>query len=220
MSSNPEVAFGVALLALVGVFFTALMAGWNARKRGEVDRQLLEVKANLDKLNALELAKVQAEHSAKLKAIEQDRANQNAAEERRRSADAATLKNILDALNPDTVIAFLRNHDFGGLYNRESTEPLKRFLALSRRPDAEFLNPVLEQQRESLIETGDRLVRLLALKTHPRQGTFSSVVPESMINEKHPPWIDENAKEINDTATEFVDSFENLVRRARSAHAC
>lgn len=184
-----------------------------------MDRQLLEVKANLDKLNALELAKVQAEHSAKLKAIEQGRANQNAAAERRRTADAATLKNILEVLDLDTVIAFLRSHDFGGLYDRESTEPLMRFLELSRRPDAEFLNPDLEQQRESLVETGGRLARLLALKTHPRQGTFSSVVPESMINEKHPPWIDQNAKEINDTATDFVASFEKLVRRARSAHA-
>lgn len=218
MTSSPEVALGVALIALVGVLITALIAVLNARKRGDLDRQLLEVKASLDKLNSLELAKVQAEHSTKLKAIEQDRASQMAGEERRRNADAATLASILSILDPDRVIAFLRNHDFGGIYDREETEPLSKFLELSRRPDAEFLSPDLEQLRKSLAAAGKRFSSSLALNTHPRQGTYNSVLPESLINEKQPPWVDENAKELNDQATEFVEIFERLVRQARAAH--
>jgi hypothetical protein len=132
--------------------------------------------------------------------------------------DASTLTSILAVLGPDNVIAFLRNHDFAGIYDREEGEPLLRFLELSRRPDSEFLNPELEQLRESLVALGARLAKLLALKTHPRQGTFSSVLPENMVNEIRPAWIDANAEEINDCATAFVDAFEKLVRHARKAH--
>lgn len=209
----------MALVALVGVLFNALVSIWNARKRGDLDRQLLELKATLDKVNALELAKVQAEHSAKLKSLEQDRTMQAAVDERRRKADSENLKTILSVLDPDRVMAFLRDHDFGGIYDREDTEPLHRFLELSQRPDAEFLSSDLENMRRSLVEGGTRLSRLLALKTHPRHGTFSSVVPENLINEERPPWVNQNAEEINDAATEFVQAFERLVRHARAAHA-
>lgn len=218
MTNSPEVAFGMALVALAGVLFTAFISVWNARKRGELDFRLLEIKSNLDKLNALELAKIQAEHSAKLKELDQVRSEQIALSERRRNADSATLIKVLEVLDPNRVIAFLRNHDFAGTYDREEVEPLLRFRELAERPDSEFLDPKLEQMRIMLVRLSARLAKALAMKTHPRQGTLSSVLPEHLINDIRPKWVDDNAVELNDCATEFVEAFENLVREARKAH--
>lgn len=215
---TPEIALYVGLLALVGVLVNALVAANNARKRGELDAKLIEVKSRLDQFNAVELAKVQAEHSAKLKTLEFERAQYAAAEERRRTADSANLANLLAVLDPDHVISFLRTHDFSGIYDRDETDPIFRFIELSKRPDSEFLEPELEALRGSLVSVASKLSRLLALKTHPRQGTFGSVLPESLVNDERPAWVNQNADEINECATAFVAAFEDLVRRARVSH--
>lgn len=218
MTPTPEIAVIIALLALFGVLINALVAANNARKRGELDTKLLEIKSKLDQFNAMEIAKVQAEHSAKLKSLEFDRLQNAAAEERRRTADSANLTKLLEILDPNQVIAFLRTHDFNGIYDRNESDPLLRFLEMSKRPDSEFLAPQLEALRGSLLTVGSKLSQLLAFKTHPRQGTFSSVLPQNQVNEERPAWVNENAEEINGCATSFVEAFEKLVREARLSH--
>ena len=215
MPQTPELALALALIALFGVLVNALVAANNARKRGELDAKLLELKSKLDQFNALELARIQAEHGAKLKALEFDRTQHAAAEERCRSADSSTFNKILETLDQDQVISFLRTHDFNGTYDRNESDPILRFIDLSKRPDSEFLNPELENLRTSLFDMAKTLAGLLAIKTHPRQNTFSSVLPESLVNHVRPAWVDENADEINDCATSFVEIFEKLVRHAR-----
>lgn len=218
MTPTPEVALLVALLALLGVLVNALVAASNARKRGQLDGKLLELKSRLDQINAMELAKVQAEHSSQLKSLEFDRTQHAAAEERRRGADSATFKKVAELLDPDHVIAFFQTHDFHGIYDRNDSAPLLRFLELSKRPDSEFLEPELEALRSSLFAISAELSQLLAQKTHPRQGTFSSVLPADCVNVERPPWVDQNADEINDCATRFIEAYESLVRHARHSH--
>ena len=208
-------AIVIALIALFGALINALVAANNARKRGDLDSRLLELKANLDKLNAVDLARVQAEHTTRLKELEFDRTDQRAKDDRRRSADTATLLTIIEVLQPDHIIAFLRTHDFSGIYNRDDTDPIFRFLELAKRPDNEFLNPELEIKRTRLIVVARSLSRSLGVKTHPRQGTFNSVLPETLINEERPQWVDDNAEELNRYSDEFVQSYEELVRSAR-----
>ena len=219
MTPSPEIALFVGLLALLGVLVNALVAANNSRKRGELDAKLVELKSRLDQFNALELAKVQAEHSVKLKTLEFDQTQHAASEEQRRSVDSANVAKLLEVLDPERVISFLRTHDFHGIFDRDECDSLFRFLEISKRPDAEFLEPELEALRSSLVSIGSKLSRLLALKTHPRQGTFSSVLPESQVNEERPAWVNKNADEINDSATAFVEVFEQLVRHARLSHA-
>ena len=216
MPQTPEIALLLALIALFGVLVNALVAANNARKRGEIDQKLLEFKAKLDHLNAIDLAKVQAEHSEKLKSLEFDSKNSSEADERRRTADSATLLKILEILDPGNAIAFLREHDFNGTYNRHDSDPVFAFLEFSKRPESEFLDSDLENIRDKLIAIGTALSRLLALKTHPRQSTFNSVLPERYVNEIRPKWVDENAEELNDTASKFVEVYESLIRSARA----
>ena len=215
---TPEIALYVGLFALFGTLINALVAANNARKQRELDAKHLELKARLDQVNAVEIARVQAEHSVKLKTLELDRAQNVAAGERRRMADSATLAKLLEVLDPDRLIAFLRTHDFNGIYDRNESDGIFRFLELSKRPDSEFLERQLESLRVALVSVASKLSGLLALKTHPRQGTFSSVLPESQVNKERPVWVNRNADEINDCATALVEAFEGLVRHARLSH--
>jgi hypothetical protein len=216
MPSTPEIALAVALIALFGVMVNALVAANNARKRGELDEKLIQLKATLDQLNAVEMAKVQAEFSERLKLLEFDRSKQTADDDRKRKADAATLASILKTLEPNGIIAFLREHDFGGLFNRNDIAPLGRFIDQASQPDQEFLTSELEELRSRLVLLGRTLSNLIGAKTYPRHGNFNSVLPENLVNVERPPVIRENATKLNDTATDFVDSFDELVRKARS----
>ncbi len=215
MPSTPEIALTIALIALFGVMVNALVAANNARKRGELDEKLIQLKATLDQLNAVEMAKVQAGFSERLKLLEFDRSKQTADDDRKRKADAATLASILKTLEPDGIIAFLREHDFGGLFNRNDIAPLRRFIDQASRPDQEFLTSELEELRSRLVLLGHTLSSLIGAKTYPRHGNFNSVLPENLVNVERPPVIRENATKLNDTATDFVDSFDELVRKAR-----
>ncbi len=216
MPATPEIALAVALIALFGVMVNALVAANNARKRGELDEKLVQMKAKLDQLNAVEMARVQAEFSERLKLLEFDRSKQTADDDRKRKADAATLASIIKTLEPDGIIAFLREHDFGGLFDRNDIAPLGRFIDHASRPDQEFLTTELEELRSRLLLLARELSNLIGAKTYPRNGTLNSVLPEHLVNVERPPLIRENATKLNDTATDFVDSFDELVRKARS----
>jgi hypothetical protein len=220
MPNTPEIALIVALIALTGVLVNALVTLYNARKRGNIDEQLLKLKAELDQLNAREMARVQTEHTETLKKLEFERTQELADGERKRKADSERFAFILELLNPQEVIAFLREHDFGGMFDRKKIAPLNRFVDISTNPEQTFLFTELEQQRVQLAERARALSKLLGLNTHPRQGPFSSVLPENYINEVRPAWVDENATEINDAATSFVKAFEEFVYQCRVKLGC
>lgn len=218
MTPSPEIALVVAVIALLGVVLTAAVAIFNARSRADIDAQLVELKSRFDQLNAMELAKVQAQHSAKLKELEFERSQKADAYERSRRIDSAAMKNIMSALDQDRTISFLRDHDFNGIFDRQDCNSIYGFLALSERPESEFLNPQLEELRIALVQLAKKLATSIALKTFPRHGSFSSALPEAHINDERPDWVSANATEINENATNFVGAFDTLVRQARVLH--
>jgi hypothetical protein len=177
---------------------------------------MLKLKASLDLTNSSELAKVQAEHAARLKALEFDRTKTVADESRKRKADAQVLARVLSSLRPEGVITFLRDHDFGGSFDPEWVKPLHRFVDEANRPDHEFLLPELEALRLNLIEKGRVLSNLVALKTHRRDFGFQSVLPDSLVNAERPKHIIDAALNLNNAATDFVASYDELIRKARS----
>jgi hypothetical protein len=77
MNATPDAALAVAALALIGVLVTALVAAYNARKRGALDRELTELKEQLAATNAGQLAEKQANLEAGLAQVKGrlDRAN-------------------------------------------------------------------------------------------------------------------------------------------------
>lgn len=215
MTPTPELALTVALAALFGVLVNALVTAYNARKRGSIDERLLKLKAELDQLNSKEMALVQAEHNERLKRLEFERAQGAADAERRRLADLKSLALILETLNPQGVIAFLRDYDFGSAFNREDIAPLKNFVNISGAPEHAFLFPDLEQERQQVVEEARVLSKLIGLKTFPRQGSYSSVLPDDLVNEERPDWVNRNANEINKAATAFIRAFDRFVHRCR-----
>jgi hypothetical protein len=70
MNTTPDIALAVAALALVGVLVTALVATVNARKRGDTDQLLVNLKAELDALNAIDLVATQNDYAKKLTDLE------------------------------------------------------------------------------------------------------------------------------------------------------
>ena len=190
MTITPEITITVALIALFGVMVNVFVAVNNARKRGELDERL--------------------------KLIELDRKDKSADDDRKRIADAATLVSILKSLEPESLIAFLRHKDFGATFRSEEIQPLRRYIYFASRPDQEFLTKELEVLRCQLLFCGQTLLDLIGGGTYPRRDDFSSVLPEEFIHAERPQFVEDNAAEINNAATEFVNSFDSLVREARS----
>jgi hypothetical protein len=206
----------VSLIALGGTFVATYVAANTARKTREQTEKLVDLKSELDELVALHIADVQAGHNERLKKLEFEHADQVSRKAKEREADAATLGKLLNTLQPAEIVDFLRNHDFGGAFLRSEIKALGLFLFEASQPDREFLIPELETRRKDLVETGRRLSSLLGYKTHPGVGDANSVLPPDLVNRKRPDWVDENASELNEVATEFVAIFDELVRTARA----
>lgn len=212
MIVTPELAFTVALIALLGVLVTALVTIFIARRRGDLDERLLKLKAQLDAANTAEMANVQHSHAERLAKLEHS--NNLETEERARilKADGTRLKALLETLDPKQIISFLRDHDFGGAFRREEIFPLYRFVERADDPDQDFLDPEIEEIRRRLISAARVLSNNIALKTWPTVRDFNSARP----NDVPPARGDTNARELNDAATKFVGLFDELVRRARA----
>jgi hypothetical protein len=215
MTPTPELALVVALVALVGVALTAAATIYNARKRGAIDERLLRLKAELDQVNAREIAQVQAKHSERLKKLEFDRSQDSSDGERVRKIDSATFRKLLEFFDPQETIAFLRDHDFGGAFNRDYVSPLHNFVNVSSGPEHAFVSIELEHTRQPVVEAARTLSKLIGVKTFPTQGNLHSVLPSEYVNEMRPSWVTQNAAEINTAATKFVTSFEHLVKECR-----
>jgi hypothetical protein len=215
MTPTPELALTIALIALFGVLVNALVTAYNARKRGSIDERLLKLKAEIDHVNAREIARVQADHAEKQKIREFERTQDLAGDERKRKADAERFASILELLDSKNIMVFLREHDFGGAFPRNEIEPLNVFVNLSGDPDQTFLFDELEQQRLQVVQKARTLSKLIGVDTHPRQGDLISVLPEDYVNRIRPEWIEENATKLNNAATEFVSAFDEMVLTCR-----
>jgi hypothetical protein len=80
-----------------------------------------------------------------------------------------------------------------------------------------MLTKELEILRMDMVNKGRRLQCLIGQKTFPVNGTnYSSVLPDKYKNEPRPEGVIEAAKEINDAASEFVESYDEFVYKSRS----
>lgn len=80
----------------------------------------------------------------------------------------------MQTLDPQRIIAFLRDHDFGGAFRREDIKPSFRFVERASDPDQDFLDPALEDLRSKLAAAARALSKGLALRTAPTRGNSVS----------------------------------------------
>jgi hypothetical protein len=208
----------IALFALAGVILNICATIYLARRRADFDAKVVELKSKYDQLNAVEMAEIQANNSAKLKELEKRLSQESENAERNRQADSVVMKKIIAAVEPEHSLSFLRSHDFNGTFDRDDLKPVRRLLHLAEDVSCEFLDPILEELRVLALDAAMKLSSSVSLKTYPRQGSYSSVVPESAINDEYSSRFSAAAQEINENATKFADAFENLMRKARASH--
>jgi len=119
-------------------------------------------------------------------------------------------------LNPNGVISFLREHDFGGQFLREDVAPLHEFVVIGKNPDNEFIDPILEKERQTLLDSARKLAMSIATKTAPNSVGNFSVLPKHLVDGPRPDWVIREAAELNEAATAFVDNYESFVRFCRT----
>lgn len=132
------------------------------------------------------------------------------------STDIAVFEKLLALLDPNHVISFLRDHDFGGSFSREDIAPLNTFVAVGINPDSEFIDPALEKERKILLGSANKLGLAIAKNTAPNSVGNLSVLPNHLVDSPRPDWIIRETKELNEAATAFVDQSDNFVRFCRS----
>lgn len=184
-------SFLVALLALFGVLINAFVIAYNARKQSDYNERIKKLEFEI-------------EQNIKLS-------------ERQVATDKNTLDEITNIFDEVEVIRFLRNHDFGGSFDRKEIAPLNRMLFYADDAKNRMLIQELEILRKDMVNKGRKLQCLIGQKTSPVNGTTrSSVLPDKYIDEPRPKWVEEAAKEINDAANEFVESYDEFVYKSRS----
>ncbi len=208
----------VAFIALLGVLINALVTAYNARKRSNIDKNLIILKSEIEKLNVADLTKKQAEYSERLKRLEYELEQNSRLTERQIETDKKTLESITSMFDEVEAIYFLREHDFGGSFDRKKIDPLNKMLFYSEEVANRMVIPELEGYRKEMIKKAKELQNLIGAKTFPtkHEGTFNSVLSDEYVNKPRPKWVIEAAKEINDAATEFVASYDTFVYKARS----
>ena len=70
MTTTPEVALLVAVIAVIGVVITAYVSYRNSETRGDIDKRLVELKAHYDAQNSTALVEAQSKQSQRLQALE------------------------------------------------------------------------------------------------------------------------------------------------------
>jgi hypothetical protein len=184
-------SFLVALLALFGVLINAFVIAYNARKQSDYNERIKKLEFEL-------------EQNIKLS-------------ERQIATDKKTLDEITNMFDGVEAILFLRDHDFGGSFDREKITPLNRMLLYADEVASRMLIEELEILRMEMVSKGRKLRSLIGQKTFSVNGTTrSSVLPDEYRATLRPEWVEEAAKEINDAANEFVESYDEFVYKSRS----
>jgi hypothetical protein len=135
-----------------------------------------------------------------------------------RQADARLLARFLELLpsNGDCIF-MLRNQDFMGRWFREDLRPLQSFATEWNNAEHEFIDPELEQKRNSLLEAVDRFLFLYGTQTFPvRDDPARSEVSQELEKADFGRYH-QVVTRLNDAAEEIFLLHQDLVREARAA---
>ena len=132
-----------------------------------------------------------------------------------RDLDFKLFKRLWALLGRPEVQDFLENHHFGSEFPRSHSEPVVRFCQWSMRPEFEFYDADLEQQRAALVEKAEKLraamgVHTVLLSTEPEYYG----IPKEMSHERPDIWK-ERVATLNENATELFVALDGFARFAR-----
>jgi hypothetical protein len=134
--------------------------------------------------------------------------------EQSRELDRKVFITIKVELPYDGLIQFLENHDFGGPFKLNRTDPLDAFLHKGDDPSREFLDADLEGMRAKLLKDVHEFLHFMAYNTFPERETgFQSVNKE--WGYKNPARLKEVVDKLNRLSTEVASSYRTLVREGR-----
>jgi hypothetical protein len=139
---------------------------------------------------------------------------QTARKQEELAADRAMFQRFLKALPSNGSIDFVRNHDFGGCFDRRRLEQLETFAHEWNDAEHEFLNSEMETKRSELHSLAKTFLGMLVTYASPLAGA-SGEHHSSLPRE----WEDNNraafqkaVTELHEQANKVVAAHQNLVR--------
>ncbi len=133
--------------------------------------------------------------------------------------DVALYANLLKDL-PSETLQFLRMHDFGIPFHRISIKPLEEFEERWQQATHEFVDPELEQCRQTLLVAVQKFLEGVAETTvFLNEGPYLTVYPDyrrdDAKNGERPPDIIADEKRLSKAAKAVQAPYEKIVRLAR-----
>lgn len=128
--------------------------------------------------------------------------------------DARLLVTFRELLEP-ADIKFFREHDFLGSFPNEPMKRLFEYLETWTTVEHEFIDPAVEKAHGKFREKAKALGLVLSKYT-TNHGDFSTVKPPGPQSGPPPEWVKEEAQEINQKATNFVEAHQEFLKFARN----
>jgi len=117
----------------------------------------------------------------------------------------------------EPAIRLLRDHDFGGPFRRKAIQPLFDFYETWDSPEKEFMDKELQVGLAALYKAASELSNHLTGKTSPvGNGDFASVFTDNLrAAGPRPDWVKQEARVLNEQASQFVPIYERFMRQCR-----
>jgi len=125
--------------------------------------------------------------------------------------DREFLLRFMEILPSRGTMTYIRDYDFGGTFDVDWLTDLYHFVNECKNPEFEFINPNLEKIKKKLYMKSDEFLSLIGLETYPIK------IPGRRLNQLPPESAryEEVRKKLNNLAQEIIDTYDELIRRAR-----
>lgn len=133
--------------------------------------------------------------------------------------DKALFEKFLKMLPPKQTVMFFKEHDFGGAFSRGEVRNIYTFADTWENVENEFIDPELELNNKEIYSAAFALASEISRRTVPlRDSELASVYSDNQRNSggPRPVSVIEDAKVINQKASEFVKIYEAFVRLCRT----
>lgn len=131
--------------------------------------------------------------------------------------DQRLYEELKGILGFEPAIRLLRDHDFGGPFPRKAIQPLFDFYETWDSPEKEFVDEELQVGLAALYKAAGELSNHLIEKTVPiGNGDFASVFSDQLrAKGPRPDWVIQEARVLNELASQFVPIYERFMRQCR-----
>lgn len=117
----------------------------------------------------------------------------------------------------EPAVRLLREHDFGGPFAKAAIQPLMDFVETWDQPEKEFLDSELQDALTNLYKAAENMAMHLMDKTVPvgNMKSLSVFSDAQRAAGPRPSWVIEEARILNEEASQFVPVYEQFLRLCR-----